>query len=173
MTDATQRPPRLVVNDPTPAVSRVADALNLALATGADHVLLPVADILAVVEGRNQAIEDLAAMNDYDPDIVIRPNPLRDAYVGWDLATHDTTGVWTRAEAIARGIPKTVLARADEHGTSSPTHLGGHEQKVFVIGDGNSFVAREDLASYTRLRVAGVEDQASNLRQSLPAGGEQ
>lgn len=95
--------------------------------------------------------------------LIVKPERDRDLYIGWSNIAEGPTGLWTRAEALEYGFPRSRLDRADKNGSSDLSCGDGHWDDEGFIAEQRGWLRRGRLAEYARLYFAGRLEAAFDL----------
>lgn len=118
-----------------------------------------------------ERLREIAAkyVKTFPRDLLIKPDPGRDLYVGWSVTDQAPVGTWTREEALAQGCAPSKLRRVDEIGTSSDLGYGGWETRRLLAAR-RGFLLRSNLAVYA---AAYAADQTSAVGLLEPSAAEE
>lgn len=119
--------------------------------------------LIEVKQLREQLAEERASRNPLLRCIIVKAAPDRDLYVGWSNVVEAPTGMWTRAEALAYGFPRSRLDRADRTGTSSMVPGSGQWDDIGFIAEQRGWLQRDRIADYAQALFAGDENAAWDL----------
>jgi hypothetical protein len=140
--------------------------LNLAAYMGerAAPVLRRLLDAEAEIDRLSDELAEVKAeRNPLLRCLIVKAARDRDLYVGWSNITEGPTGVWTRAEALAYGFPRSRLDRADANGSSDLSRGDGHWDDDGFIAEQRGWLRRDRLADYAQLYLSGNESAAFDL----------
>lgn len=156
------------INMPTEEIARLAEALRLDI----PHVMVGRSDLEAALRERNELYEDLACYRlDGNVELILRPDPEINLYVGWSATECRPVGVWTHEQALNDAdILATRLARATAQGHGSVVAdddrnpLRGDGMRVNLYHHGcEASVDRGDFIEYALLMHNGHEGAAVKL----------
>jgi len=99
---------------------------------------------------RDELAEAHASHNPLLRCILVKAAPDRDLYIGWSNNVEAPTGIWTRAEALNYGFPRSRLDRADRNGTSSMVPGSGQWDDDGFIAEQRGWLRRDRLADYAQ-----------------------
>jgi hypothetical protein len=123
---------------------------------GGESVTIPVAEY--------ERLDEIRAEREgtFPRCLIVKPERDRDLYVGWSDSTEMPAGIWTRAEAVTEGCPRSRLRRADEQGTSS---LPGFYDwgSSGMIAEQRGWLPRARLLAYATAWLDGRESDAFDL----------
>jgi hypothetical protein len=123
-----------------------------------------VPELLAELDRlRDELAEVEADQNPRLRCLIVKAAPERDLYVGWSNVCEMPAGVWTRAEAIAYGFPRSRLDRADANGSSDLSCGDGHWDDAGFIAEQRGWLRRDRLGDYAELWLADRQDEAFDL----------
>lgn len=112
---------------------------------------------------RDELAEERASHNPLLRCIIVKAAPDRDLYIGWSNVVEAPTGMWTRAEALAYGFPRSRLDRADRTGTSSMVPGSGQWDDIGFVAEQRGWLRRDRIADYAQALFAGDENAAWDL----------
>lgn len=112
---------------------------------------------------RDELAEVEAGRNPLLRCLIVKAARDRDLFVGWSNIAEGPTGLWTRAEALAYGFPRSRLDRADANGSSDLSCGDGHWDDTGFIAEQRGWLRRERLADYAQLYLSGNESAAFDL----------
>jgi hypothetical protein len=126
-----------------------------------------VSDVTALLADRDhladQLAEERASHNPLLRCTIVKASPIRDLYIGWSSIVEAPTGMWTRAEALAYGFPRSRLDRADRTGTSSMVPGSGQWDDTGFIAEQRGWLRRDRIADYAQALFADDENAAWDL----------
>jgi hypothetical protein len=99
---------------------------------------------------RDELAEERAGHNPLLRCLLIKAAPDRDLYVGWSNSVEAPTGIWTRAEALAYGFPRSRLDRADKNGSAAIAYKDGHWDDTGFIAEQRGWLRRDRLGDYAQ-----------------------
>lgn len=128
-------------------------------------VLRRLLDAEAEIERlRDELAEEKADRHPLLRCLIVKASKDRDLYVGWSNVAEGPTGVWSRAEALAYGFPRSRLDRADADGSSA---LGDYRPGLWdddgFIAEQRGILRRDRIGDYAQRYLAGQEDAAFDL----------
>jgi hypothetical protein len=112
---------------------------------------------------RDELAEVKAGQNPLLRCLLVKAAPGRDLYVGWSNIAEGPTGVWTRAEALAYGFPRSRLDRADANGSSDLSHGDGHWDDTGFIAEQRGWLRRDRLGDYAVEYLRGDRQAAFDV----------
>lgn len=112
---------------------------------------------------RDELAEEKADRNPRLRCLLVKATKDRDMYVGWSNVCEMPAGLWTRAEALAYGFPRSRLDRADENGSSDLSCGDGHWGDAGFIAEQRGWLRRDRLGDYAQLWLADRQDEAFDL----------
>jgi len=111
----------------------------------------------------DELAEERAGRNPRLRCIIVKAAPDRDLYIGWSNVVEAPTGMWTRAEALAYGFPRSRLDRADRTGTSSMVPGSGQWDDHGFIAEQRGWLRRDRIADYAQALAADNNEAAWDL----------
>ncbi|MGW1498952.1 hypothetical protein ACWCQW_10330 [Streptomyces mirabilis] len=112
---------------------------------------------------RDELAEVEAGRNPLLRCLIVKAARDRDLFVGWSNIAEGPTGLWTRAEALAYGFPRSRLDRADANGSSDLSCGDGHWDDTGFIAEQRGWLRRDRLADYAQLHLSGNKSAAFDL----------
>lgn len=124
--------------------------------------------IAVALEQETARLEDELAEEKADRNprlrcLLVKAAKDRDMYVGWSNVCEMPAGLWTRAEALAYGFPRSRLDRADENGSSDLSCGDGHWGDAGFIAEQRGWLRRDRLGDYAQLWLADRQGEAFDL----------
>jgi len=104
--------------------------------------------------------------------LIVKAAKDRDLYVGWSNVCEMPAGVWTRAEALAYGFPRSRLDRADENGSSDLSCKDGWWDDAGFVAEQRGWLKRDRLGDYAQLWLADRQDEAFDLLEPFEGESE-
>ncbi|MFC4506596.1 MULTISPECIES: hypothetical protein [Streptomyces] len=95
--------------------------------------------------------------------LIVKAAKDRDLYISWSGVAKGPTSVWTRAEALAYGFPRSRLDRADANGSSAIDYRDGYWDDSGFIDEQRSWLRRDHIGDYAQRYLSGQEDAAFDL----------
>lgn len=112
---------------------------------------------------RDELAEERASRNPLLRCLLMKAAPDQDLYIGWSNVVEAPTGMWTRAEALAYGFPRSRLDRADRTGTSSMVPGSGQWDDIGFVAEQRGWLRRDRIADYAQALFAGDNEAAWDL----------
>jgi hypothetical protein len=113
---------------------------------------------------RDELAEEKADRHPLLRCLIVKAAKDRDLYIGWSSIAEGPTGVWTRAEALAYGFPRSRLDRADATGTSAlGDYRAGHWDDDGFIAEQRGWLRRDRIGDYAQRYLSGNENAAFDL----------
>jgi len=112
---------------------------------------------------RDRLAEVRAGQNPLLCSLIVKAAGDQDLYVGWSSLVEAPTGIWTRAEGLAYGFPRSRLDRADANGSSSLGPRSGYWDDPGFVAEQRGWLRRDRIGDYARLYLSGEQDAAFDL----------